>query len=100
MSMNPTQENATVGRSTVCIGFAVIAAVLVAIAIVVVPHATELRKAAELKRTLEILDENRSVCEKWGMKSGTREYEGCTTDLNAIRSKQEQRQNADAMGFL
>ena len=40
---------------------------------------------AESMRAPKIAAENRSYCEKWGMRSGTREHTLCTIDLQALR---------------
>jgi hypothetical protein len=40
-------------------------------------------------RALKIAAENRSYCEKWGMKSGTHEHALCTIDLRQLRKSVE-----------
>jgi hypothetical protein len=46
---------------------------------------------AEAQRVLEISQENKLYCEKWGMPANTHEFVICTMDLNDIRAKVEQR---------
>jgi hypothetical protein len=46
---------------------------------------------AEAKRALEISQENKRYCEKWGMPAGTHEHIICTMDLDAIRAEVEWR---------
>ena len=55
----------------------------------VVPILPEMTRRAESTRALKIAAENRSYCEKWGMKSGTREYSLCTIDLQQLRKSIE-----------
>jgi hypothetical protein len=57
-------------------------------------HIPQMRDAlaiAEAQRVLEISQENKFFCEKWGMRAGTHEHLICTMDLDAIRAKVEQR---------
>ena len=56
-----------------------------------IPRMQETRAIAEAQRVLEISQENKLYCEKWGMRSGTHEHIICTMDLDAIRAKVEQR---------
>lgn len=58
---------------------------------VVLPHAPELRAAAQRERILEVSAENRLYCEKLGMKTGTPKYLQCTLDLGEFRQKIESR---------
>jgi len=43
-------------------------------------------RRAESMRALKIAAENRSYCEKWGMKQGTHEHALCTIDLQELRT--------------
>jgi len=57
-------------------------------------HIPQMRDAlaiAEAQRVLEISQENKLYCEKWGMPANTHEFVICTMDLNDIRAKVEQR---------
>lgn len=47
------------------------------------------RRAASL-RAASIAAQNRSYCEKWGMKPGTRAHAACAMDLQALRRTIEQ----------
>ena len=59
------------------------------------PRMSEARATAERQRALEISEENRFYCEKWGMKAGTHEHTLCILDLQDIRAKVEQRIDDD-----
>ena len=56
-----------------------------------IPRMQEARTTAEAQQALEIFQENKLYCEKWGMRAGTHEHIICTMDLDAIRAKVEQR---------
>jgi hypothetical protein len=56
-----------------------------------IPQMRDARVIAEVQRAQEISEENKSFCEKWGMRAGTHEHLICTMDLDAIRAKVEQR---------
>jgi hypothetical protein len=69
-------------------------ALLVAGTVFLLLHIPQMRDAlaiAEAQRVLEISQENKLYCEKWGMRAGTHEHITCTMDLDAIRAKVEQR---------
>jgi hypothetical protein len=69
-------------------------AVLVAGTVFLLLHIPQMRDArarAEAQRKLEISQENKLYCEKWGMRAGTHEHVICTMDLDVIRAKVEQR---------
>jgi hypothetical protein len=55
----------------------------------VVPNLPEMTRRAESMRALKIAAENRSYCERWGMKQGTREHALCTIDLQELRTSIE-----------
>lgn len=42
---------------------------------------------AEQRLILEDAEEDRALCEKWGMKNGTHQHTLCTFDLQAMRAK-------------
>ena len=56
-----------------------------------IPQMRDARAKAEAQRALEISQENKLYCEKWGMRAGTHEHITCTMDLDAIQAKVEQR---------
>jgi hypothetical protein len=56
-----------------------------------IPQMRDARAIAEAKRALEISQENKRYCEKWGMPAGTHEHIICTMDLDAIRAEVERR---------
>ena len=56
-----------------------------------IPQMRDARAKAEAQRALEISQENKLYCEKWGMRAGTHEHLTCTMDLDAIQAKVEQR---------
>jgi hypothetical protein len=56
-----------------------------------IPQMRDARAKAEAQRALEISQENKLYCEKWGMRVDTHEHTICTMDLDAIRAKVEQR---------
>jgi signal transduction histidine kinase len=53
----------------------------------VVPNLPEMTRHAVSMRALKIAAENRSYCEKWGMKQGTHEHARCTVDLQELRTR-------------
>jgi hypothetical protein len=56
-----------------------------------IPQMRDARRIVEGQQALEIAQENKGYCEKWGMPAGTHEHIICTMDLDAIRAKVEQR---------
>ena len=56
-----------------------------------IPRMREARAIAEAQRALEISEQNRFFCEKWGMRAGSHEHLTCTMDLGQIRREVEQR---------
>jgi hypothetical protein len=62
-----------------------------------IPQMRDARAIAEAQRVLEISQENKLYCEKWGMPAGTHEHITCTMDLDAIRAKVEQRIAEDSV---
>ena len=75
-----------------------LAAAGAAIMIMYCPRILEARATIERQRAQEIIEENRTYCEKWGLKAGTHEHTLCTLDLQEIRAKVEQR-IADDLAF-
>jgi hypothetical protein len=62
-----------------------------AVFLLLIPQMRDARAIADAKRALEISQENKRYCEKWGMPSGTHEHIICTMDLDAIRAEVERR---------
>jgi hypothetical protein len=56
-----------------------------------IPQMRDARAIADAKRALEISQENKRYCEKWGLPAGTHEHIICTMDLDAIRADVEWR---------
>jgi hypothetical protein len=65
--------------------WAALLACVVCFVINVVPNLPETTRRAESVRALKIAAENRSYCERWGMKQGTPEHSRCTIDLQQLR---------------
>ena len=59
------------------------------------PRILDAQEIAKRQHVLEIAAENGFYCEKWGMKSGTREHTQCTLDLQEIRRRVEQHVSED-----
>jgi len=74
--------------------FLLLAAFLV-IFIVNFPRILHAQAIAQRQHALEIASENRFYCEKWGMKSATREHTQCTLDLQEVRARVEQHVSED-----
>ena len=68
-----------------------ILAAWVAYVIISIPRLSEAAATAERQRAQEVSEENKFLCEKWGMRANTHEYVLCTMDLNEIRAKVEER---------
>jgi hypothetical protein len=47
-------------------------------------------------RSMEIAQENISVCQKWGMAVGSTKITACVSDLNEVRRRHEERILQDA----
>jgi hypothetical protein len=60
-----------------------------------IPTMMQARRAADRLTILELADESRTYCEKWGMKAGTAEHATCVQDLQEIRDKHKTRILAD-----
>ena len=59
------------------------------------PRILDAQAIAQRQHVLEIAAENRFYCEKWGMKSATREHTQCTLDLQEVRARVEQHVSED-----
>ena len=60
-----------------------------------VPQLMEAQAAAERQLILEMAQENREFCEKWGLGFGSHRHTLCTLDVQEIRKRHEQRLLAD-----
>ena len=78
--------------------WAALAAFVIFFCALILPNIPASVAKAQADRDLEIVHENQSYCEKWGMKRGTQAHIGCTIDLQQLRNDIEQRR-ADAMMF-
>jgi hypothetical protein len=58
--------------------------------------APAIRAAAKEQLDRAIAEENRSFCEKFGMRAGTSEFTVCSQDLAIIRQKQTDRDSETA----
>jgi hypothetical protein len=101
MSVNPISESAAVKSHQAQRKYGVIAAgalaavFAVGVASFLISYGTEMRNAAEFRRAMEIEDESRTYCGRWGMRETTAAYATCAKDLDDIRAKHERRINAD-----
>jgi len=57
----------------------------------VLPQVPQSRAKMEAVRILELQAENDAYCEKWGFARGGRKHQECVLDLQALRTKIEQR---------
>ena len=78
--------------------WAALLALVLYVLIWLLPSLPENMRRAESSRALKIAEENRSYCEKWGMKQDTHEHTLCTMDLQDLRDSIEQ-ESAGAGGF-
>ena len=69
-------------------------------AALLLPHVVERQHAAEIARLQEIVQINRMLCEKWGLKSGTPDHTACTIDLDEVRARQVRDMTARMMGVI
>ena len=105
MSVNPISESAAVESHQSPIKYGAIlagalaAAFAVGVASWLISYGTEMRNAVEFRRAMEIEDESRTYCGKWGMRETTAAYAACAKDLENIRARHERRINADMAGL-
>jgi len=59
--------------------------------VVVLPQMPKLQAAAETRRVLDAMAENRDYCDKWGMGPGSAKQAQCILDLQRLRTKIERR---------
>jgi hypothetical protein len=67
--------------------WAALCAAVLMFLIVVVPQMPKLQAAAETKRLLDVMAENRDYCHKWGMAAGSAKQAQCILDLQRLRAK-------------
>ncbi|MDH2386161.1 hypothetical protein [Bradyrhizobium sp. CER78] len=63
-------------------------------------EAPAVRATAQERHDREILAENLGFCEKFGMHSGTSEFQACARELAIVRKRQVSRDHADELGLL
>jgi hypothetical protein len=73
---------------------------LAVVAITMIQRARQVRAQAEQQQAAEIAAENRALCEKWGMRAGTREHVTCTLDLDEIRARHAKRPLVAGEGLI
>jgi hypothetical protein len=64
---------------------------LVATMVINIPRMLKERAIAEHARAVEIANESRAFCEKWGMPAGTDQHASCVRDLHEIRAREDRR---------
>jgi hypothetical protein len=76
-----------------------LAVALVATMIINMPRMLKERAIAEHAGAVEISNENKAFCEKWGMPTGTDQHASCVLDLQEIRARQDRRVAEAYAGF-
>lgn len=61
--------------------------------------APDMRTAAQQQLVQALTNENRSFCERFGMRDGSSEFVACSEGLAIVRQKQAERDSAAANGF-
>jgi len=51
------------------------------------------------RQSIQIADESRAYCQKWGFPAGTEQHRGCVVDLGDIRRHEARRAQDDALGY-
>jgi hypothetical protein len=74
-------------------------AFMICFAVFLAPSLPDMARRADAARAVQAAEDNRSYCEKWGMKRGTREHALCAADLYELRRKIQQ-EFADEAGIL
>ncbi|MCK1570017.1 hypothetical protein IVB08_40055 [Bradyrhizobium sp. 173] len=89
-----------INRAPGSLAFSLVLAAMVACglyeAFIAVPG---MRAAAQQQLVQALTDENRSFCEKFGMRLGSSEFVACSEGLAIVRQKQADRDSASANGF-
>jgi hypothetical protein len=80
-----------------CVLWALLLAFVLYFVIVLLPHLPENARRAKSLRALNIAEDNRVLCEKWGMKRGTYEHVLCAMDLQQLREKIKQEDEANVL---
>lgn len=80
--------------------FIAVALFIAGAGVVLVPLSREAGKAVEIERLQTIAQDNRRLCEKWGMKEHTPEHVSCTVDLNELRARQDRDTAERLMGVF
>jgi hypothetical protein len=100
--MNSSRTMTVVRKAYDHVELALWAAVLAFVIYGVIGVALDLPQAArraESVQALKTAEDNRSYCERWGMKRGTREHTLCSADLYELRKRIAQ-EFADEAGIL
>jgi hypothetical protein len=75
------------------------AVVLIGSGVLMYSKGLEYHKAAAIQRAAEIENENRTVCEKWGVLDFPLRFAACSEDLAGVRVRHERRINAEQIGY-
>ena len=51
------------------------------------------------RQSIQIADESRAYCQKWGFPTGTEQHRACVVDLSDIRRNEARRVQDDALGY-
>ena len=87
-------------KNRLAAGFAAAVALGAGATYLLISKGIELRAAANLQRATEIANENRAICDKWGMRQAVVDFATCAKDLDDVRARHEQRINADIHGLI
>jgi len=79
--------------------WALLIAVLLVFVIFYVPQMPERRAAAAAARALDLAEEERAFCEKWGIPATSSRHTACTLDVRSIRTNALQRLEEDIGNF-
>jgi hypothetical protein len=99
MSSGLDQRTGTAERRTISVVGALILITLLSLA-AATPRLRQARATLEQERALDIAAENRTYCERWGMRQRTRAHSECSMDLDALRDRHERRILADMQGLI
>jgi hypothetical protein len=75
-----------------------VAAIVVAWVLANLPRMSDAAARAAQQRAQEMADQNRALCEKWGLPAGSRRRSECVRDLTDLRSRD--RQDAEELDGL
>jgi hypothetical protein len=82
------------------IGLALVLAVAAALGVHTLVSAPAMREAAEAELARVIADEDRDVCGQFGLRPGKSAFAACSRELDNVRRKQSDRDQAAAAGIL